>query len=336
MMPPSLSWVFDEAVQVKRFWKTSVLLGAVLIGGTWIVKDYLDSTQKSNLRSEATVLRTQLDSERSELGRTEHQLANRRAEATSLERKLATRSDQVTTLQRDLRAATDEVEALKTQLQGQRGDPGSTSTELEGAWTRLGLNPEKFQDLPLHWRQALAELAVAPRADFPALARFVRELRPDDIKLIDRVAPAIAHNGSIHFLVRSRTSPHRHPHLGLEFADFQRLREIGLLHHESSRTGVQVKPSDATPVSVWGSSVALAFYSLDGEATLEFDVETFTDVGAALVELLRVPSNLRYFAWVADTIRNSDLDVQLWAFTPSPALPEKIAPGMGRIEIVRL
>ena len=325
-MPPWLSWVFEEAVQIKRFWKTSVLLGAVLIGGTWTVKGYLDSTQKSNLRSEATVLRTQLDSDRAALDRTEQQLERRRAEVTALEGKLAARADQVTTLQRDLRATTDEVEALKTQLQGQRDDPGSTSTELEGAWTRLGLSPEKFQDLPLHWRQALAELAVAPRADFPALARFIRELRPDDIILIDRVAPAIAHNGSIHFLVRSRTSPHRHPHLGLEFADFQRLREIGLLHSESSRTGVRVKPSGAAPVSVWGSSVALAFYSLQGEATVEFRVETFTDVGAALVELLRVPSDLRYFAWVADTIRDSALDVQLWAFTPSLLCQRKLPP----------
>ena len=238
-------------------------------------------------------------------------------------------------LKSQLDASRKEFEALSTQLRGQSDDE-ALPTELSGAWAELGLSREEFGDLPLHWRQALAELAVAPRTDFRALGRFVKELRSSDILLIDRVAPAMAHNGTSHFLVRSRTSPQRHPQLELEFADFHRLREIGLLHPQSSRTGVRISPSGARPVSIWGSSVALALYTSEGDTEVELPIDTFTAVGAALVELLRVPSNLRYFAWIADTIRDSTVDAQLWAFSRFADSPEEIVPGMGRIEMVRL
>ena len=307
-MPSWLGWILQALVDVKPVWKTVATLLILVTGGTWVANDYLHSVQVSNLRSEAATLRTDLESARAELDRTQRQLTEREALVAS----------------------------LKSNLEAQSADKSSIPKELSRAWANLGLSPEKFRDLPLHWRQALGELALAPRADFPALSRFVRELRPDDILLIDRVAPAIAHNGSVHFLVRSRTSPHRHPHLGLEFADFRRLREIGLFHSEFSRIGTRVSPSDAAPVSAWGSTVALAIYSSAGEVEVEFPVETFTDAGAALIELLRVPSDLRYFAWVADTVRDSTVDVQLWAFSPDPDSPDEIVPGMGRIEIVRL
>ena len=335
-MPSWLGWIFQESVHIKRVWKMALALVFLASAATWSVKDYLDSTQKSNLRSEAAVLRTQLESQSAALDRKRRQLVERDAQVSSLESQLAVARNQEVALRRDLGVRTSDVEELKAQLRVQSDDLATIPTELSRAWAQLGLNQEEFRDLPLHWRQALAELALAPRADFPALARFVRELRADDILLIDRVARAIAHNGSTHFLVRSRTSPHHHPYLRLEFADFQRLREIGLLHSDFSRTGARINPSAAAPVSLWGSSVALAFYSSDGEAQIEFSVETFTAVGAALVELLRVPSDLRYFTWVAGTVIDSTLDVQLWAYSPSPDSPKVILPGMGRIEMVRL
>ena len=316
-----LGWIPHEFVHVRQFWRIAAAV-VVLTGiGSWNVKSYLDSTEKTNLRSEAAVLRAQLESEIAAHTRTQGHLKKRDGEVALFENQLD--------------ASNKELEALRTQLRVQSNDEAHP-TEISGAWAELGLSREEFGDLPLHWRQALAELAVAPRTDFRVLGRFVKELRPNDILLIDRVAPAMAHNGTSHFLVRSRTSPQRHPQLELEFADFQRLREIGLLHPQSSRTGVRISPSDAHPVSIWGSSVALALYSSEGDAVVELPIETFTVVGAAVVELLRVPSDLRYFAWIADTIRDSTLDAQLWAFSRFADSPEAIVPGMGRIEMARL
>ena len=316
-----LRWFSDELVHVKQFWRIAAVVVTAACIGTWHVKGYLDRTEKANLRTEGAALRAQLQSETAEHTRTKGDLKKR--------------DGRVALLEIQLDASGNEVELLETQLRT-RSDDEALPTELSRAWTQLGLSREKFADLPLHWRQALAELAIAPRTDFRALGRFVKELRPDDILLIDRVAPAIAHNGTSHFLVQSGTSPQRHPQLGLEFADFQRLREIGLLHPQSSRIGVQISQSDATPVSIWGSSVALALSSSEDNEVVELPIETFTVVGAALVELIRVPSNLRYFDWVADTITNSTVDAQLWAFSRFPDAPERIVPGMGRIERVRI
>ena len=335
-MPPWLDWISQEIVHIKKFWRTALVLTVLVSGAIWVVKDYLEGTQKSNLQSELAVLRARLESGSGVVERMELQLRDREGELARLKSELAAKANRVITLEGDLQAATNEIAALKSQLRVQTGRQSRTPTEVESAWTRLGLSPEEFGALPLHWRQALAELAISPRADLPALARFVSELLPEDIRLIDRVAPAVAHNGLDHFVVRGRTSRLGHPYLQLGFADFRRLREIGLLHHGDSLAGVRVRQGSEPPVSLWGTSVALAVHSLEGESNLQLPVATFTDVGATLVELLRVPSDLRYFAWVADTIRGSTLDVQLWALSRSPDSAEVLVPGMGRIERVYL
>lgn len=336
MMPPWLGWMSQEIVHIKKFWRAALVLMVVISVVIWVAKDYLEGTQKSNLQSELAVLRTQLFSERAAIGRMEVELRNREGELSALKDEVAAKANRVTMLESDLEASTIEIAVLNDQLRVQTGEEGEGSTDVESAWARLGLSLEEFRTLPLHWRQALAELAISPRADLPALARFVSELRPEDIGLIDRVAPAVAHNGLDHFLVRDPTSPLGHPYLQLKFADFRRLGEIGLLHHGDSFAGVRVTQDSEPPVSLWGTSVALAVHSLEGEVDLRLRVATFTDVGAALVELLRVPSDLRYFAWVADTIRGSTLDVQLWALSRSADSAGVLVPGMGRIERVYL
>ena len=154
-MPPWLSWIFEELVHIKEFWKTALGL-IVLVGvSTWTVKDYLERTQRSNLESEVTLLKSQVEAKNDEVERIKAQLEDRNdevralksegqtnnGEVTAVKNELRVRTDEVTTLERELRARLDEVTALKSELKTKSDELVLTKRELEDARKEAGPLP---------------------------------------------------------------------------------------------------------------------------------------------------------------------------------------------------
>ena len=59
-MPPWFNWLCDELPRIRQFWKSAV--GIFLLGvlGGWFLTDLLLKTQISNLKSEVSLLKSQL------------------------------------------------------------------------------------------------------------------------------------------------------------------------------------------------------------------------------------------------------------------------------------
>ncbi len=174
----------------------------------------------------------------------------------------------------------------------------------------LSISPDEYQELPLHWRQALAEIAVRDSSESVALKSLVKALSIEDMQLISHIAPyAIHHSAS--FVVRndSRT---RHPMPELSLLDFGALEILGLFQ-PTELAGLTWRIDD----NLFGMTAAIEVQQLDGtQEPPSLGVTVFSDVGHELVCLLRMPSNLGYFSWVAQEIEKlgeGNLKVELIA-----------------------
>ena len=56
-----MSWIFDDLIHLRKFWKSAVVLAVLVAVGAWSVADYLAKTQISNLQSEVSLLKNQLE-----------------------------------------------------------------------------------------------------------------------------------------------------------------------------------------------------------------------------------------------------------------------------------
>ena len=93
-------------------------------------------------------------------------------------------------------------------------------------YSSLSIDAEEYLGLRLHWRQVLAELSVRPEtAETAEIRELVKTLTPDQIALIDKIAPYVIDR----VLVRNRASPSYHPIPGLSLVDFATLEDLGIL-----------------------------------------------------------------------------------------------------------
>ena len=174
----------------------------------------------------------------------------------------------------------------------------------------LSISPDQYRELPLHWRQALAEIAVRESNQSVGLKSLVKTLSIEDMQLISHIAPYAIHQSSS-FVVRS-DSLSRHPMPELSLLDFGALEILGLFQ-PTELAGLTWRIDD----NLFGMTAAIRVHVLD--STVEppnLGVTVFSDLGHELICLLRLPSNLGYFRWVAKEIEElgeGNLNVELLA-----------------------
>ena len=194
----------------------------------------------------------------------------------------------------------------------------------------LTLKPEEFGELPVHWRQVLAEIATRPRTDAAGLQKLAKELGPEEIALIDRIAPYVSQD----FLVRDQEQPSRHPMPTLKLIDFVKLEEMGVLQDvtQGLEMTFTVKPPSNQPVFIRGSTALVSMQSAEGETNVKIPITRLTAAGAELVKLLRTPSDIRFFEWVAKKVQSAEVESQVWALGAGDDATAPIGTSAGKIE----
>lgn len=180
-------------------------------------------------------------------------------------------------------------------------------------YSSLAIDAEEYLDLRLHWRQVLAELSVRPEtAGTAEIRELMKTLSPDQIALIDKIAPYVISG----FLVRDISSSSYHPIPDLLLVDFATLEDLGILQGVRDAYRRPNQPLNI-PMVMSGATAALKITRFDEVGDVSLSVTRLTDMGQTLVRLLRVPSDLLYFEWVAKQIDQKGVDVKLFA-TGSP------------------
>ena len=181
-------------------------------------------------------------------------------------------------------------------------------------YSSLAIDAEEYLGLRLHWRQALAELSVRPEtAETAEIRELMRTLTPDQMALIDKIAPYVIDG----FLVRDSRSPSYHPMPGLSLVDFATLEDLRILQGVRDAYKRPNQPLNV-PMSMIGATAALEITRVGEEGDASLSVTRLTDMGQTLVRLLRVPSDILYFEWVARQLDRGGVDVKVFATGSSP------------------
>lgn len=173
----------------------------------------------------------------------------------------------------------------------------------------LAIDAEQYLDLPLRWRQVLAELSVRPEtADTIEIRELMKTLTPDQIALIDKIAPYVIDG----VLVRDTSKSSYHPMPGLSLVDFATLEDLGVLQGVRDAYKRPNQPL-GVPMTMTGTTAALKITRVGEEGDVSLSVTRLTDMGQTLVRLLRVPSDILYFEWIARQIEEEGVDVKVFA-----------------------
>ncbi len=171
------------------------------------------------------------------------------------------------------------------------------------------LRQDEYERLPVHWRQVIAELAARSDPETAAVRELIRTLTTEHIELVDRIAPYMIQD----FIIRDSTHQSQHPIPALSVADFAMLEDLGIL--QSVQQGHEITPtfdpSQSRQVNWFGTTLALAMTGTD--STVKLPITRFTEPGRNLMRLLRVPSHIGYFEWLAKRVEQSDVTAVLWA-----------------------
>ena len=175
----------------------------------------------------------------------------------------------------------------------------------------LAIEENDYHNLPVYWKQALAEIALRPEEEAVDVQNIIKDLKLADIKIIDLLAPYATHIG----ILRDDNQLSEHPMPELLYSDFSHLENLGILEDvNNGRTYdiTKVLSSDSN-FPLLGTSVILRFKAND--PTIKFVIKTtaFTSGGKQLIEALQVPSNITYFEWFAETLEEKGFTVELLA-----------------------
>ena len=194
----------------------------------------------------------------------------------------------------------------------------------------LALEPHEYRHLPVRWRQALAEIAVRDEPGAATIQELINKLNPAHIKLVNQIAPFEAGG----FLVRDDGEISRHPIPRLSLVDFATLEDLGILHaiQQGLAMTISLDSSSNYQSHLLGTSVALVMRAAQKDSEVKFSITRFTETGLSLIRLLRVPSDIRYFEWLAKRIEQPDVSIELWAIERSGLDPDAEIVGLGRIQ----
>lgn len=178
-------------------------------------------------------------------------------------------------------------------------------------FTSISIAPAEFTELPPHWRQALADIALRSKDEAVDVQNVVGGLKMSDITLVNLLAPYATSFG----ILRDNDQLSEHPMPELSYSDFSHLQDLGIL--EDINNGRKINPDDEwnpdAESILTGTTVYLAFKPKARELRAALEVTAFTSGGKQLIDALQVPSNLSYFEWFAKKLEGKGFAVELYA-----------------------
>ena len=203
-----------------------------------------------------------------------------------------------------------------------------TVTSDPEMYKHIALQKEEYEGLPLHWRQAFAELAVRTGPDAISVLDLIKTFDLNDIALVDRLAPYLVDD----FIVRDTSHPSSHPIPELLLVDFSKLEDLGILQSVQRGNTFTVNLSQTPKRAFIGKSIALTMDRNKSSSVLKLPITRFTEPGLRLMYLLRVPSDLLYFEWLAKQVERSNIKSELWMIRRGRNAGRGVVERAGRIQ----
>lgn len=153
------------------------------------------------------------------------------------------------------------------------------------------LETEAYHEFPAIWRQLLAEVQFN-QAKYPArLVSTVRELSPNDIGVMDRIAPYILGNAIIH--ADDFEMGYDIPFV--DDVDLERLKTIGITTDGKLGLYREIRGVDGEPghLRFAGTTLLLLIRALKPDTEEKIHVTSLTDEGETIFQLLNRPTSLQ-------------------------------------------
>ena len=175
----------------------------------------------------------------------------------------------------------------------------------------IALTQEEYRELPVAWRQTLAEIALRPNRDELDAKRVIENLTKQDLELIGRLGPFLV----AEHLARDETLQSEHPIPELNYAEMRRLEELGIIDDVNWGMEYKLKNDGDNPSTVRVPGTTVLIEARGESKTIEsvLKLTRLTKAGASLLKGLRLPSNVPYFEWIARKLEADGWTVRLIA-----------------------
>ena len=183
-------------------------------------------------------------------------------------------------------------------------------TQEQELYRSIGIKREEYQNLPLLWRKTLAEVIHRDIGDRQGIKRLVERLDTRDLDIIGEAAKYAVDAGRYMIFTDHAED--------LDGKDVIHLEELGIV---DTRIGVGKWFDEGT--TLWGHGVALVS-GLDHGAERPFEKSIWlTEVGAALIQTLKAPTDLVYLNKIATSIEEQE--------PANPKFPEILGSNRGQV-----
>ena len=173
------------------------------------------------------------------------------------------------------------------------------------------LRGESRDELTVRWKQLLSEVQLEQSTYPPRFVAMVRELTLADIRHIDGIAPYMVEGA----ILRNSDNRSGHDVPALEWADFARLKTIGVLAQGQlgQRIESESQGGRPAPLMLRGTTLGLIVTASESSKRLEVPVTSLTEEGRLIVELLDRATSLGGLCKSAARLTDTGLGVRIRA-----------------------
>ncbi len=183
----------------------------------------------------------------------------------------------------------------------------------------LAIDEKEYFQLPLHWRQTLAEITFREDDEDEALQQFISRLDIEDIELLELVA---AHTLSSALLDPSDLGE-GNPSREISHMHLLHLQAIGIidstlpLNHKEIRAATGEGDDSRTLDHLWlvGQQYGLLLRAVKPDTGTRLSFHVLTEIGTDLIRALPRPTSLKYLCWLQRRFRASDMTAEIWSLT---------------------
>ena len=192
----------------------------------------------------------------------------------------------------------------------------------------LAIDEDEYSNLPLHWRQALAEITFREDDADEALRQFISRLDIDDIEVLELVA-SYALGGA---LLKLRDADDGSPAHEISYMDLIHLEAIGIidstlpLSHKQIRASTEETDGDQQPDHLWlfGRQYGFLVRAVEPDTGTSLSFHVLTEIGKDLLVALRRPTSPEYLCWLQRHFREKELAAEIWSVTRDSMKPDDV------------
>ncbi len=173
----------------------------------------------------------------------------------------------------------------------------------------IALSEKQYKELPLEWRQTLAEVVLRPEGETQDAKKVIETATAEDLELIGSLAPFLI----VQNIARDEKFLSEHPIPGVTYEDMRRLEEIGIvddvnfgMYHTIASTG-----DNPTTIRIPGTTILIEAKGETKDIESKLELTRLTVAGNTLLRGLRVPSNVAYFEWIAKQLETEGMGCSL-------------------------